>query len=384
MELFKRLFPSPDIPESPAPGIYHRMLIEGVGAPHRFHLRLDPDQSAVLIVDAAVVLHLNPTAAEHAFYMIQGLDDRQAAEIIANRYRVSLFQALEDQRRLRDQILTLASTPDLDPVVYLGMERQDPTKFRAQVPYRLDCALTYRIDASGTIDPLARERVDSELDRDAWISILESAWNFGIPHVTFTGGEPTLRDDLPELVAHAEKLGQVTGLMTDGQRLADPVFLEQLDQAGLDHILIVYDPGNPMTVQGLKAALSTEIFTAVHLLIKPGEGISSPTWQEMAHLGVSAISISTLGSSHEQLKELEAVRGEAADRGFDLIWDLPAPYGENNPVRAELESEQSITAQPWLYVEPDGDVLPAQGVNRILGNALRDPWEKIWGLIRDA
>ena len=32
----------------------------------------------------------------------------------------------------------------------------------------------------------------------------------------------------------------------------------------------------------------------------------------------------------------------------------------------------------WLYVEPDGDVLPAQGVNKVLGNLLTDPWEKIW------
>ncbi len=32
-----------------------------------------------------------------------------------------------------------------------------------------------------------------------------------------------------------------------------------------------------------------------------------------------------------------------------------------------------------LYVEPDGDVLPAQGIaNQILGNLLRDPWEKIY------
>jgi MoaA/NifB/PqqE/SkfB family radical SAM enzyme len=32
----------------------------------------------------------------------------------------------------------------------------------------------------------------------------------------------------------------------------------------------------------------------------------------------------------------------------------------------------------WLYVEPDGDVLPAQGINKILGNLVSDSWEKIW------
>jgi MoaA/NifB/PqqE/SkfB family radical SAM enzyme len=32
----------------------------------------------------------------------------------------------------------------------------------------------------------------------------------------------------------------------------------------------------------------------------------------------------------------------------------------------------------WLYVEPDGDALPTQGVDRVLGNVLRDSWADIW------
>ena len=32
----------------------------------------------------------------------------------------------------------------------------------------------------------------------------------------------------------------------------------------------------------------------------------------------------------------------------------------------------------WLYVEPDGDVLPAQGVNQGMGNLLQDSWQDIW------
>jgi MoaA/NifB/PqqE/SkfB family radical SAM enzyme len=31
----------------------------------------------------------------------------------------------------------------------------------------------------------------------------------------------------------------------------------------------------------------------------------------------------------------------------------------------------------WLYIEPDGDVLPDQLINQVLGNILTDPWEKI-------
>jgi hypothetical protein len=34
----------------------------------------------------------------------------------------------------------------------------------------------------------------------------------------------------------------------------------------------------------------------------------------------------------------------------------------------------------WMYVEPDGDVLPAQGeADKVLGNFLHDGWEQISG-----
>ena len=65
---------------------------------------------------------------------------------------------------------------------------------------------------------------------------------------------------------------------------------------------------------------------------------------------------------------------------MNLIWDLPVPYSRLNPVALETEAESppSGAGRAWLYVEPDGDVLPTQGVNQVLGNILRDPWVKIW------
>jgi MoaA/NifB/PqqE/SkfB family radical SAM enzyme len=45
-------------------------------------------------------------------------------------------------------------------------------------------------------------------------------------------------------------------------------------------------------------------------------------------------------------------------------------------VEVGLPLEQVV--RQHLYVEPDGDVLPAQGYNVVLGNLLRDSWESIW------
>jgi len=57
------------------------------------------------------------------------------------------------------------------------------------------------------------------------------------------------------------------------------------------------------------------------------------------------------------------------------------PYSSDHPVAAETAEDRipEGAGRAWLYVEPDGDVLPAQGMaDRVLGNMLRDPWERIY------
>jgi MoaA/NifB/PqqE/SkfB family radical SAM enzyme len=75
------------------------------------------------------------------------------------------------------------------------------------------------------------------------------------------------------------------------------------------------------------------------------------------------------------------LRDKVAELGFDLDWDLPVPYSQFNPVSAEINDDDykpNGAGKAWLYVEPDGDVLPAQGITKKLGNFLADPWEVIW------
>jgi len=48
-------------------------------------------------------------------------------------------------------------------------------------------------------------------------------------------------------------------------------------------------------------------------------------------------------------------------------------------VETEDDKVPAGAGRAWLYVEPDGDVLPAQGeANKVMGNMLSDPWEKIY------
>jgi MoaA/NifB/PqqE/SkfB family radical SAM enzyme len=69
----------------------------------------------------------------------------------------------------------------------------------------MDLAITYRCNNDCAHCYNARSRDYPELSTEKWYQILDRLWAIGIPHIVFTGGEPTLRADLPELIAHADQ-----------------------------------------------------------------------------------------------------------------------------------------------------------------------------------
>lgn len=364
----------------PLPAATHSLQSGPDEPAYRLHLRSLKDGSGILIVNAATVLHLNATGAEFAHHMMKGTPPEETAKQISNRYHISRAEALKDYVDFRDRIQTMIHTPDLDPTIYLDFERVAPHSKDLTAPLRLDCALTYRLPAGTQAEYSPTKRVDRELTTREWQSILDKAWAVGIPHVTFTGGEPTLREDLPALIAHAEKVGQVTGLLSDGLRLSDKEYLHTLLQTGLDHLLFILDPDNPASWKALEVIMPEDLYTTVHLTVTPGNVRQAETFLEkLAGLGVKSIS---LGASEFSLHAaLQAMHNKVSSLGMTLRWDLPVPYSAENPVAHETVEDgvPDGAGKAWLYVEPDGDVLPAQGeADHILGNILKDQWEKIY------
>lgn len=367
-------------PVEPLPaGTYHLQTLLG-DIPYRLHLRLNSDGSGLLIVNASTVLQLNPTAAEYAYHLVQGSSPEEAAGHISARYRVRRETALQDYREFVERIQTLIATPDLDPVSYLDFERSDPHSAQLTAPLRLDCALTYRLPPDTSTEYAPTRRAARELTTDEWKVILNHAWEFGIPQITFTGGEATLREDLPELIAEAEKNGQVCGLLTDGLKLADKEYLSRLLQTGLDHILFLLQPASPESWKALETVLHEDIFVTVHLTLnrESSETIDG-TLERLAELDVQSLSLTT--SDQSLLDTLEALRNRAADVGLTLHFDLPVPYSAFHPVAYETMDDDIAegAGRAWLYVEPDGDVLPSQGMpGRVLGNLLTDSWSSLY------
>jgi hypothetical protein len=362
-----------------APGIFHYQAPPDAPVPYRLHLRLEADGTGLLIVNAATILHLNQTAAEFAYHLVQQTPEDQMVREISGRYRVGRQQALQDYRTLNDRILTLIHTPDLDPEMFLDFERTTPHSQKISAPYRLDCAITYRLPGISDESLAPTKRVDRELSTEEWCQIIDKAWNVGIPHIILTGGEPTLRDDLPDLIAHTETNGQVVGILSDGLKLADKDYLQALLDTGLDHLMLSLNPGNENSWSALINTLAADLFVAVHLTITSQNGVKlSQTLERISKLGVKGLSLSISDPKLETA--LITFRNQAASLGLPLVWNLPVPYSSFNPVAMETQTDNlpAGAGHDWLYIEPDGDVLPAQGINQVLGNILRDPWENIW------
>lgn len=361
----------------PLPSGTHHMQASQDEKPYRLHLRLNKDGSGLLIFNASTVLQLNPTAAEYAFHFIKGTSPEEAAEQISKRYRVDKKIALADFANFADQIQTLISTPDLDPASFLNFERAQPHS--ADSTLRLDCAITYRLPEHTSAEHAPVKRVERELTTEEWQIIIDKAWQAGIPHIIFTGGEATLREDLPQLIAHAEKNGQVCGLLTDGLKLGDKDYLELLLQTGLDHIMLVLQPSEPRSWKAIETIVPQDIFLTVHLTLnKENASDAKDIMEKIANLAVENISLSA--SNSDLLDEMLELQSVANSLRLTIRWDLPVPYSASHPMSIEIQDDEvpAGAGKTWMYVEPDGDVLPAQGeADKVLGNFLRDDWESI-------
>jgi radical SAM protein with 4Fe4S-binding SPASM domain len=381
-------------------------LREGEDGNIRLHLRRQGD-NGLLIINASRILNLNSTATFFVERILKGKTDSEIIRELKSLYRVSEQQANTDLQSLKEMIHTLSTTDDICPIHSLQMEESNITELPLTAPLRMDLALTYRCNNrcehcyNQPNSPNA-----TELDTHTWKSILERLWDISIPHVTFTGGEPTLRPDLPELIDHAENIGIVTGLITNGRNLKDATYVDKLVVNGLDHIQITFESvdkrihnqmvGNDQawaeTVEGIKNAIDTPIYTLTNTtLTRLNAPQIEETIQFLASLDVEQFACNSIiyagkgkNVSNIAFKEselipiLESIQDVADENSMHFIWYTPTRYCELDPNNLGLGVKRCSAAQLAMAIEPNGIVIPCQSYYKGLGHILEDSWESIW------
>lgn len=388
-----------------APGLFHFRGQDGY-AFFRLHLRLEPDGRGVLVINASKILHLNQSAAEIVKHIIEGDSADTAAAQMIKRYRgVKPEQLKKDFEDLKEKIFTLAKTDDICPITYMDVGRIEPFETPVSAPYRMDLALTYGCNDACGHCYLPKDRKPKELSTDQWKRVMLRVWDAGIPHVCFTGGEATLRNDLSDLVAFAEETGLVTGLLTNGRKLSDKGLVKKLVESGLDHIQITLESHDEAihdrmvgcagawkeTVAGIRNAVATPVYTITNTTLTRlnADGIEK-TLEFIKSLGIATVACNGLiysgqgadcgiGFKESELGPvMERVHRKATELGLKLIWYTPTQYCNLDPVQMELGVKACTAAKYNMCVEPDGSVIPCQSYFASLGNMLTDRWEKIW------
>ncbi len=118
-------------------------------------------------------------------------------------------------------------------------------------------------------------------DKDPDLQEIES-WYYtlaenGIPYnIQLSGGEPTIRDDLPQIVKMGRNYGfTYTQLNTNGLRLGrEPQFVKQLKEAGLDSVFLQFDGTTDVIFKQIRGKALLDIKTAaIENCAKEGIGV---------------------------------------------------------------------------------------------------------------
>ena len=369
----------------------------------RLHLRADSSGMGILTVNASRIVHLNRVAVDMAWMFLSGLEQKEAIALLKKHYRVGLRKAGGDYRSFRTTLSELIGTGAGEPVTFMNMDVREPFQSPVEVPYRMDLALTYRCNLDcGHCYNQAREK--KELSREEWREVIRRIWDIGVPHVIFTGGEATIRDDLTGLIGFAESLGMVTGLLTNGVRLAEESYLEEIVEAGLDHVQITLESSdekvhNAMTgadsfgrtVQAIRNCLDRGLHTITNTTMTSRNRQGMKETVRFAHeLGLRAVAANAVIHSGRALEsdfaldpqDLEITMLEMTEEldrlGMRFIWYSPTRYCAFNPMEYSLGPKRCTAGEYNLCIEPDGEVLPCQSWYESAGNILRDPWDSIW------
>lgn len=370
-------------------------------------LRVEQDGKGLLVINANTVLYLNETATTHAFFFMHGMPTEEAVKKIRKIYRVDREVARKDHEHLIYTVSTLAQTEEICPISFLDVERVDPFTEELSAPIRMDLALTYRCQNNCVHCYTGGPHETPELTTDQWKKVIDRLKNIGIFLLTFTGGEPTLREDLPELLRYAQEKGVVTGLITNGRRLKDENYVQKLVDAGLDFVQVTLESHDSKvhdritrvkgswkeTVEGIKTVVPTPIYITTNTTLNKynAEGFLK-TVEFLHELGVKAFGCNSLiysGSAPkiasefalkiDDLKELlPQIHVKARQLGMKFLWYTPTQYCQLNPVNLGLGVKSCSAARINMCVGPSGEVYPCQSYFKSVGDILTDSWEKIW------
>ena len=250
-----------------------------------------------------------------------------------------------------------------------------------------------------------KQSVEEELSTEQWKQILDKLREIGVSQVTFTGGEPTMRDDLFELIGYARWF--VSRLNTNGIKLT-PEYCAGLCENEIDSVQITfyssdreihnrlvganhYDDTVAGIENALKAGLSLSVNTPLCTLNRDyvetlrflkDKGVTYVTCSGLITTGNALKDASeSLQLSPKEISEILAAAAEYAyANGMEISFTSPGWIDNEFFAEHALSTPNCGACLSNMAITPGGNVVPCQSwlSGTPLGNFLKDSWEDIW------
>lgn len=285
------------------------------------------------------------------------------------------------------------------------------TEFRLgyiKLPILSEVALTYacNIKCRFCYAACTQKTDENQLDTEGFKKILDIIrYDAEVPSVSFTGGEPTIYKDLPELIHYASKQNKMrVNLITNGT-LITPKMAKELADAGLSSAQVSIESAiaqehdeitgikgsHQASINGLKALKGAGIIVHPHFTIctmNKGNLAEYPAFCKS--LGMERFSSNLVipagrGDAQDLTVEYQEI-GEIVNNiqtisqkvGVQYMWYSPTPICLFNPLTAGFGNKGCSACEGLLSVDPKGNILPCSSWPEPIGNLLEEGFEAIW------
>ncbi len=370
------------------------------------HVR-EVDRVLMIRPDKTMGLNASATAILGALYARGAPPAVEALRQLAPGLGVDPERLVEDAQALLEAVRAVLNE-DFSPRRGLthGTFRRDMIRY----PTLAEIALTYGCQNRCTFcyagSPSRGERKPT-MTTEQVTAVMEKIFHQAhVPSLSFTGGEATLRRDLPELVRRAKAMGFRVNLITNGIRLADPAYARTLAEAGLDSAQVSLEGGDPSThdtIAGRPGAfaattagvrnlrdLGLHVHTNTTLCRDNIDGAGALIRFVRRELGLTTMSMNMVIRTGEALaggpqvsysevaERLPGLLETARREGIRLVWYSPIPYCLFNPVLHGLGAKSCACIDGILSVDPSGQVLPCSSFEEGIGSLLENDFETIY------
>lgn len=246
---------------------------------------------------------------------------------------------------------------------------------------------------------------EAELSTEEWKKILDKCREVGIPQITFTGGEPTMREDLFELIEYARWF--ISRLNTNGIKLTNE-YCRGLKAAELDSVQVTFYSADPEihnrlvgaqqfenTANGIRNAVETGLSVSINTPLCTLNKDYVSTLKFLHEIGVYYVTCSglittgnALGEDSQSLQlskdELKTVLKEAVEycnaNGMEIAFTSPGWIEQEYFDELGIATPSCGACLSNMAITPSGNVVPCQSwlSDKPLGNMLNDEWENIW------